>query len=344
MSDALTEIYDNDDPMLIALQDSTPVDNPLRAATHCCKLLPAICCFHCRTCFDCFKEMDCLSGCIILLPFLSGVVGVATGLGVGAGVVFRDGYYDCYGWHNARDAALPFAIGSIVFAGILFYFHPKPVYCMRVQRLPPLRLGIACKGCGSLGQREWGSLSANRKQVARRRSGRLMCGRCEMECLPLLVFLPFLSAGLWTMYLFSLSKSLGYIPMCVVALVCGATTKFSRSRCRRLTRVCCGRTTYEIISDVNPVGAYDDSEEDENEWRHTSGSEEAETSSSDESMFDSDEDGDGEGEDEGIKVAYNVESDESSSEDDVAGVTIDADSSQRNVKGNKKLRKRAFEV
>ena len=80
--------------------------------------------------------------------------------------------------HNASlfdFVALPFAIGSIALAGILFYLHPKPVYCMRVQRAPPLRMGLATKDTCGLSRREWGSLSTNRKQIARRRSGRLAC-------------------------------------------------------------------------------------------------------------------------------------------------------------------------
>ena len=331
------ETYDDDDPMLIVLQDREPVDTPLKTASLCCRLLPSLLCFHCRTCRDCFKEMDCLSAVIILLPFLSGLIGVAVGLGVGAGVVFRDGYYNYYGWHNARDSVLPFAIGSIVLSGVLFWFHPRPLYCMRVQRNPPIRVGITCK-LGGCSRREIGSLSTNRREVARRRSGRLRCGTCEAECLPLLLFLPFLSVGLWTMFLFSLNNSLGYIPMCVVALVSGATTKFSRSRCRRLTRVCCGRTTYEIVSDVNPMGGWDESEEDEDEWRLTSGSEEEESDESD-SMSDLSNDEDRKEE---------KEEEEDSSDDEEAGVTIDAENDQkRQVKGagpNMRKRGGVFEV
>ena len=342
--DTKENFYDDDDPMLIVLQDREPVDSPLKTASLCCRLLPSLVCFHCRTCRDCFKEMDCLSGSIILFPFLSGLIGVAVGLGIGAGVVFRDGYYNYYGWHNSRDSVLPFAIGSIVLGGILLWLHPRPVYCMRVQRDPTLRIGITCsvRACN---RREFGCMSTDRREVARRRSGRLRCGACEAECLPLLVFLPFLSAGLWTMYLFSLNSALGYVPMCVVALISGATTKFSRSRLRRLIRVCCGRTTYEIVSDVNPLGGWEESEEDEEEWRLTSGSEsESETETSDEDMSEvsgDEADRKKEGKDE-------KDDDEEDSDNEEPGVMIDVDSDQRQVKGaGINMRKRgggAFEV
>ena len=102
--EAHNEPYESDDPMLIVLQDPTPIDNPIQAAKHFCKLLPSLFKFHCRACCGCCKEMDCVSGFVVLLPFLSGLIGIVTGVAVGAGVVFRDGYYDYYGWHNARDA------------------------------------------------------------------------------------------------------------------------------------------------------------------------------------------------------------------------------------------------
>ena len=213
-----------------------PIDTPTSAIRHCCNLLPSILRFHCRTCCECLKECDCRAGIVIILPFMTGLISLIVGVGVGAGTVFRDGYYDYYGWHNARDACLPFAIISIVLAGILFYFHPRPLYCCRVQRYPPLRMGIVFgPECTQGRQIEFGSLSTNAKEVRRRRSGRLACIICEAECLPFLVFLPFFSAGLWTMYLFSINKPLGYVPLCAMALISGATTKFSKSRLRRLT-------------------------------------------------------------------------------------------------------------
>ena len=348
------QFYDEDDPMLIVLQDTTgPIDTPLGTFQHCCKLLPSICCYHLRTCKDCFKQCDCCAGCIILLPLCTGILAIGAGLGIGAGVVMRDGYYDYYGWHNARDACLPFAIASIVLAGILFYYHPRPIYCLRVQRQPPLRVGVACgRQCGPLlRRREFGSLSTNAKQIARRRSGRLACRICEAECLPLLIFLPFVSAGLWTMYLFSISKSLGYVPMCVVALLSGATTKFSRSRCRRLTRVCCGRLTYETIVDSNPMGGWNESEDDENDWRLTSGSEEPSSSDDDDGSGSGSGSGSGHSDSEGGNSNDGGEESEGSEfdsehdydeEDGTATITVHGSGgSDRNVKGaNPHLRQR----
>jgi hypothetical protein len=335
-----TEIYDQDDPMLIVLQDSTPITTPYGTIRHCCKLLPSIFCFHCRTCRDCLKELDCCAGFIIVLPFVTGVLSIVAGLAVGAGVVFRDGYYDYWGWHNAREACLPFAVSSIVLAGIMFYFHPPPIYCCRVQRYPPLRIGVVCgRSCGRF---KMGSLSTNAKQIARRRAGKLACRICEAECLPLLVFLPFFSAGLWTVYLFSISKALGYIPMCVFALVSGATTKFSKSRCRRLTRVCCGRTMYEAIVDTNPLSESKESEDDEDVWRLTSGSEEK--SSSDESEEDYEEEYDDNDVGSDGSSSDSLSSYESDEEDGVATITVDrksGGSGSRNVKGaNRGMRQR----
>ena len=283
------DAYASDDPMLAVRGENSggAADLPLTPSpawvVHCSKLLPFLIKFHCRTCCACVGEMDCRAGLLILLPLCATLLGAALGAGLAGGLVFRTGWYDNYGWHDARETALPFAVAASVLALLLGFYHARPLYFVRVQRHPPLRCGFACNL-----QRVAGGASPLRlpggvtrcgaglpSRAARR--GRLGCGgRCSYDCLPLVTFLTGLAFGLWSVFLYSINLPLATLPSCLLLLYLGATTKFSRSRLRRFVRIWCGRTTYEIVVDANPFSRDEESGEDEMEWRETSGSDEEE--------------------------------------------------------------------
>ncbi len=281
LTSKMGDAYASDDPMLAVDADATPL--PLTPSpswvVHCLKLLPYLCKFHCRTCCACIAEMDCRAGLLVLLPPCATLLGAVLGAGLASGLVFRTGWYDNYGWHDARETALPFAVSASVMALLLGFYHQRPLYFVRVQRSPPTRCGCACNPQRIVSAATTLNLprgvtrcgSGIPSRAARR--GRLGCGgRCSYDCLPVLTFLVGLAFGLWSVFLFSINIPLASLPSCLVVLYAGATTKFSRSRLRRFVRIWCGRTTYEIIVDANPFSRDVESEEDEMEWRETSGS------------------------------------------------------------------------
>ena len=123
--------------------------------------------------------------------------------------------------------------------------------------------------CARRGMAQFGSGIPSRAE----RRGQLGCGgRCSYDCLPLLTLVSGLAFGLWSVFLYSINLALAILPSGLLVLCLGATTKFSRSRMRRFVRIWCGRTTYEIIMDANPFSRDEESEDDEMDWRETSGS------------------------------------------------------------------------
>lgn len=290
----MAEEYESDDPMTgMDPQQQLPVMPSASWFTHCIGLLPGMCRFHCRACCECIGEMDCRSGLVILLPLLAAILGAALGAGLASGLVFRTGWYDNYGWHDARESALPFAVSASILSILLGFYHPRPMYVIRVQRNPPLRCGCALN-CSKILRFLQGKFCFNEARVIcprgifrcgsnaiirENRRGELGCGgRFSYDCLPLFNFLVALAFGLWSIYLFSINSTLSILPSCLLMIYLGATTRFSRNRLRRLIRIWCGRTTYEIIVDANPFSKDEESEEDEMEWRVTSGSDEDEDS------------------------------------------------------------------
>ena len=339
--------YDSDDPMgaIARAGNRVRVDTVVSATSHCCRFLPGLCRFQARVCRDCCCECDCRSGMLILLPLGGALTGIATGAGVSAGLVFPAGWYNGYGWHNPQTTALPLALACTVLGLVLGYMHPRPVYCVRVQRNPPLRCGYVLRGSKGCG--------IHRRQ-RRRLQGRLLCGNmCHFECLPAVTFLLAAAYGAWTVVLFSVRPALGLVPTCVLFFLLGTSSKFNRSRLRRLTRICCGRTTYEIVTDFNPLAGYIESEPDE-DWLETSGSDDdsggdgddhargSAKSGADSMSSDSDSDL--------VSDKHRSDEDEGddydSSGDDAATVTVRAEDGGRVVrdKSNRGMRKRAFDV
>ena len=223
----------------------------------CLRLCPSLCKFHCRACSSCVREMGCCRGLVILFPFFAAVVGLVAGLGIAAEIFFPTGYYKHYGWHDAHGQVLPFTVLATVVCALLLYFHPRPLYCIRVERNPSLRVKCPCC-CRKTRHRE-------------RNRNSCRCGQCE--CLPLLTFLLGANLGLWSIWFFTIAPWLVFFPGSVAAGFCGAMSKLNGNRLCRLLRICCGRTTYEIIEDFNPLSTVDP-EDDEiaEDWLETSAS------------------------------------------------------------------------
>lgn len=181
-----------------------------------------LCCYQCRP----------LTALLIMLPLISAIAGLGAGTGIGIGIIFPTGYYNNYGWHEAQDQAFPFAAAFSALAALLVWRHPRPIYLIRVQRAPPLRIAIGC--C-----------------YRRRRSpSHRVC-----ECLPLLTFCVAASLSLWTVLLYTVAPFVGLVPPCIAMLIYGSTSRFSRTRCIRCVRIVCGRPTYDALDYMSPFSS-----------------------------------------------------------------------------------------